>query len=183
MNLLAFAASHRADSFNRALLACAAEVCAGLGAACEIVPYGELDLPLYDNSEHTGDAPPQALHWLAHRLRTADGLMIATPEYNWSLPGSLKNLIDWISLLPENPLAGKTAFLMSASPSMKGGVLAIQHLQAALQSLDVIAYPRNYRLGLAHDAFEGATLKNKKQMELLRNMLQGFHAMTHALHP
>ncbi|MEJ0010308.1 MAG: NAD(P)H-dependent oxidoreductase [Alphaproteobacteria bacterium] len=78
--------------------------------------------------------------------------MLATPEYNWSVPGGLKNLIDWLSVDLRTPLTDRTALLMCASPSARGGVTGLQHLRTSLEMLDVWIYPQIVAIGRARGA-------------------------------
>ena len=117
MKFLAFAASHRPDSLNRHLVTLATKQ---IGSNVDIAEYGELDMPVYNDLE--SDNPPKAVLDLAKRLEQVNGVIIATPEYNWSVPGSLKNIIDWLSVLKPAPLTGKTALLMAASPGTRAMV-------------------------------------------------------------
>ena len=78
------------------------------------------DLPLYDADVQAEGFPPAVIA-LAAQIRAADGVLIVTPEYNYSLPGVLKNAIDWLSRVPEQPLAGKPVAIQTASMGVIGG--------------------------------------------------------------
>jgi chromate reductase, NAD(P)H dehydrogenase (quinone) len=130
MRLLGIAGSLREGSYNRGLLR----------AARELLPEGveldELDLrslPFYDGDlEAAGD--PEPVVALKEAIRTADALLIATPEYNRGVPGGLKNAVDWASRPPlGSPLAGKHVALMGASTGRGGTALAQQQLREALE--------------------------------------------------
>lgn len=69
-------------------------------------------------------------------IAAADGVIIVTPEYNYSVPGALKNAIDWLSRLPDNPFAGKPVAIQSASPGMIGGARAQYHLRQSMVFLN-----------------------------------------------
>jgi chromate reductase, NAD(P)H dehydrogenase (quinone) len=118
--------SLRKGSFNaaiaRALPALAPE-------GVSIVPLGSVgDFPLYDHDVQLKGFPP-AVTAMAEAIAKADGVIIVTPEYNHSIPGVLKNAIDWLSRLPDQPFAGKPVALESASPSLFGGLRAQLHLR------------------------------------------------------
>jgi len=103
------------------------------------------DLPLYNQDEE--EHPPEAVQRLRREIREADGLLIATPEYNRSIPGVLKNAIDHGSRpYGQNAWAGKPAGIIGLSPSPCGTALAQQHLRAILAVLDVptMAQPEGY---------------------------------------
>jgi chromate reductase len=101
-----------------------------------IVPLGSVgDLPLY-NFDVQEQGFPLAVTAMADAIRAVDGVILVTPEYNHSIPGVLKNAIDWISRLPNQPFAGKKVALQSASPSVVGGLRAQLHLRHMFVFLD-----------------------------------------------
>ncbi|MCS1851893.1 NAD(P)H-dependent oxidoreductase [Escherichia coli] len=73
------------------------------------------DIPLYDADVQQEDGFPATVEALAEQIRQADGVVIVTPEYNYSVPGGLKNAIDWLSRLPDQPLAGKPVLIQTSS--------------------------------------------------------------------
>ena len=99
------------------------------------------------------------------------GLLIASPEYNGSIPGPLKNAIDWVSRVApgERPLAAftdKVAGLLSASPGAAGGMRGLVHLRASLTHINVLVIPQQVSVSKAHEAFEAdGSLKDVKQQE------------------
>ncbi len=157
-HFLAFAASTRAESLNKRLMARAVAVAEATGAHVHILDYESLQAPLYLGE--TAPALPAGPARLSEALRNADGLMIASPEHNWSMPASLKNLIDWLSLDPRAPLKGKRALLMCASPSVRGGILGLQQLSVPLSHLGVHVYPHLIAMGNAEEQLASATSKD-----------------------
>ncbi len=133
VKILGFAGSLRKGSFNRALI----------NAALELAPEGaelkifDLDgIPLY-NQDNEG-RPPERVVAFKEAIRNADALLIATPEYNYSIPGVLKNAIDWASRPDDdNVFRGKPVAIMSASGGMIGGARAQYHLRQAFVFLDM----------------------------------------------
>jgi chromate reductase, NAD(P)H dehydrogenase (quinone) len=93
------------------------------------------DIPLYDADAQAEGFPPAVIA-LADQIRAADGVVIVTPEYNYSVPGALKNAIDWLSRLPEQPLAGKPVAIQTASMGVIGGARCQYHLRQVLVFLD-----------------------------------------------
>ena len=93
------------------------------------------DLPLYDADVQAEGFPPAVIA-LADQIRAADGVLIVTPEYNYSLPGVLKNAIDWLSRVPEQPLASKPVAIQTASMGVIGGARCQYHLRQVLVFLD-----------------------------------------------
>jgi chromate reductase len=94
------------------------------------------DFPLYNYDVQQEKGFPPAVTAMADAIRAADGVIFVTPEYNHSIPGVLKNAIDWISRLPNQPFAGKKVALQSASPSVVGGLRAQLHLRHSFVFLD-----------------------------------------------
>jgi chromate reductase, NAD(P)H dehydrogenase (quinone) len=125
--------SLRKGSFNAAI-ARALPALAPEGVTIEALPsVGEF--PLYNHDLQDTGFPPIVAS-TAETIRKADGVVIVTPEYNHSIPGVLKNAIDWISRLPNQPFAGKPIALESSSPSLYGGVRAQLHLRHVFVYLD-----------------------------------------------
>jgi chromate reductase len=107
-----------------------------------IAPLGSVgDFPLYNHDIQEKGFPP-AVTAMGEAIAAADGLIIVTPEHNYSVPGVLKNAIDWLSRLPKNPFAGKPVLLQSASPGVFGGVRAQLHLRHSLVFLEARAFNR-----------------------------------------
>jgi chromate reductase len=140
MRVLGIAGSLRVGSYNRALLRAARELAP---AGMEIAEFDLRALPLYDGDvEAAGNPEPVAA--FKDAIRSADAILIATPEYNRGVPGVLKNAIDWASRPPlGSPLAGKPVALMGASTGRGGTARAQEQLRTALEysRADVLAQP------------------------------------------
>jgi chromate reductase len=93
------------------------------------------DFPHYD-SDLQADGFPATVLAMADAIRAADGVIIVTPEYNYSVPGALKNALDWLSRVTPQPLAGKPVAIQTGSPGMIGGARAQYHLRQILVFLD-----------------------------------------------
>ena len=103
-----------------------------------IAPLGSVgDFPIYDADAQQEQGFPAPVLAMAEAIRRADGIIFVTPEYNHSVPGGLKNAIDWLSRVPNQPFAGKPAAIQSASPGLFGGLRAQAHLRAMFVFLDV----------------------------------------------
>jgi chromate reductase, NAD(P)H dehydrogenase (quinone) len=104
-----------------------------------IAPLGSVgDFPLYNHDVQLKGFPP-VVTAMAKAIAEADGVIFVTPEYNHSVPGVLKNAIDWISRLPNQPFARKPVAIQSASPSLFGGLRAQLHLRHIFVFLDARA--------------------------------------------
>ena len=97
-------------------------------------------LPLYNFDVQSEQGFPAPVTALGDAIRAAHGVMFVTPEYNYSVPGVLKNAIDWVSRLPNQPLAGKPVAIQSASPSVLGGARAQYHLRQMMVFLDALVF-------------------------------------------
>lgn len=118
MKILIFAASLREGSFNKKLVNVAIPILHQLGCTVDHAHFSEFTVPLYNEDERKSKGlSPGALRFI-ERMQNADGTIIATPEYNFSIPGTLKNLIDWVSRQEPMPFANQLICLLSASPSL-----------------------------------------------------------------
>lgn len=125
VKILAIAGSLRRDSLNRAALRAAQEA-APPGTVVEEAEIG--DIPLY-NGDTQAAGFPEGVTRLGAQIADADAVLFVTPEYNYSIPGVLKNAIDWVSRLPDQPFAGKAAAVMGASPGNLGTARAQYHMR------------------------------------------------------
>jgi chromate reductase len=169
---LAIAGSLRADSLNRRLLEAAEGVGSSLGVELEILEPDVLrSLPHFDQ-ELEGD-PGGAVAELRRRIARADALLIATPEYNASVPGVLKNALDWASRpRAEAALQNKPAAVIGASPSPFGAVWAQADLRRILASSGARVSEHELAVGQAEQAFtDGGELAGPEQMEQLGRIL------------
>jgi chromate reductase, NAD(P)H dehydrogenase (quinone) len=139
MRVCGIAGSLRKASYNRALLRAAMELAP---AGMEIVAFDRLrDVPLYDaDVEAAGDPEPVAA--LKTAIRSADALLVVTPEYNYGVPGVLKNAIDWASRPPTaSVLNGKPAAIMGASPGRTGTARAQLALRQSFVFTQTLVMP------------------------------------------
>jgi chromate reductase len=133
LDVLGIVGSLRKASFNRALLS-TARVLAPEGMRIE--PFDIADIPVYNEDVLAEHGFPRAVDALRHRIRAADALIIATPEYNYSIPGVLKNAMDWVSRPPDQPFRQKPTSLMGPSIGLFGTTRAQHHLRQSLVFLD-----------------------------------------------
>lgn len=154
LRILAVAGSWRADSLNRKLLSNGVEALKSLGAEVDVLDLKPLGLPIYDQEIEDGQGLPPGVQELKRRIKQADGLLLAVPEYNASVPGGFKNALDWASRGSDDVFSGKVAALMSASPGGFGGIRMNPHLRQILRSLGVVAIHEQVTLSRAHEAFD-----------------------------
>ena len=163
IKVLVFAASLSSKSLNTRLAALAATVVEQSGGVVDRATMEDFDCPSYDlDDEITGEMPIGAQR-LKDRLLAADAFIIASPEYNASMPGLLKNVIDWVSRFRPQPFTRRQGLLMSASPSMAGGNRGLWALRVPLEHLGARVYPDMFSLAQAHQAFaDNGRIKDAK---------------------
>jgi chromate reductase, NAD(P)H dehydrogenase (quinone) len=176
-SILAFAGSTRTGSLNKKIIEIAAAGARGAGGTVTLIDLRDYALPLYDGDLEARHAlPPPAVElkrlFFAHR-----GLLIATPEYNGSIPGVLKNALDWVSRPApgEKALAcydGKIAAVISASLGALGGARAQAHLRQILGTVNVTLLPQQCRVPLAtEDSFDAVGhLRDTRATEHIRRV-------------
>ncbi len=98
--------------------------------------------PLYNDDVRAASGAPADVEAFAAAIRAADGVIIVSPEFNWSIPGPLKNAIDWVSKLKDVPFKDKPVALQSASAGQVGGARMQYHLRMSLQSIDAQLFGR-----------------------------------------
>ncbi len=139
MKLIGLSGSLRKASTNTGLLRAISELLPA-GSAIEIVTLH--GIPLYDEDQIDAHGKPKLVTDLAERIRAADGVIIATPEYQFSMPGVLKNATDWLSMC-KAPFKWKRTGIVGASEgAMAGTARAQYHLRQNLQALQAIVMPR-----------------------------------------
>ena len=152
--VLGLSGSLRKASFNTALLR-AAIAAAPAGVEAQI---GEISaFPLYDDDAYRAQGFPAPVARLREQIAQADALLIATPEFNYSVPGVLKNAIDWVSRAPNQPFAGKPLAILGASQSSSGTMRAQYHLRQMAVFLDMhpINKPEVF-VRMAQNAFDAS---------------------------
>lgn len=153
MRVFALSGSLRRDSYNTALLRAARDV-APQGVEVELYE-GLASLPPYDADADVGAGPP-AVQDLRERIAASDALLVATPEYNGSIPGVLKNAVDWASRpFPGSALGGKTVAVTGASTGAYGGVWAQAELRKSLGVAGARVLADGVAVPKAHERFDG----------------------------
>ncbi len=179
VHILGFAGSLRKNSFNRSILR----------AALELVPEdGKLEIfdlegipPFNQDLE---SQPPEKVKEFKAKIGTADAILIATPEYNYSIPGVLKNAIDWASRpFGDNAFEGKPVAVMGASPGMTGTARSQYHLRQTFVFLDM--HPLNrpeVMVPFAHEKIDKeGKVTDPKTTEKIRELLESLVTWTRRL--
>jgi chromate reductase, NAD(P)H dehydrogenase (quinone) len=142
-----------------------------------ITPGPSIDFPLYNFDVHTASGIPEAVNALVEAIRAADGVLICSPEYNWSIPGGLKNAIDWLSRPKNQPFFGKPVAIQSAATGLLGGSRAQYHLRQSLTSIDAVLFGKpEVIVTFAAQKFDEKTLELKDQgtIDLIKQQLAAF---------
>jgi NAD(P)H-dependent FMN reductase len=178
--IAAFAGSLRAGSLNKKLLAIGADAARAAGADVTVVDLRELALPLFDQDIEDASGLPEGAKRFKAILRASDGFLIASPEYNSSVTGALKNAIDWASREEtddEPPLVafrGKAAALIAASPGALGGIRGLVTLRSILGNIGVLVAPDQVCIPVAHEAFDDAgKLKDDRKSKQVAGLAKG----------
>jgi chromate reductase len=153
VRVLVFSASARANSLNGRLAALAAKAIERLGGTAELAAMTDFDCPSYDGDVEQESGIPAGAARFKDRLLANDAFLIVSPEYNASMPGALKNVIDWTSRFKPQPFTRRYGMLMSASPSMVGGNRGLWSLRIPLEHLGTRVYPDMFSLAQAHQSF------------------------------
>lgn len=153
VRFLVFSASLRKDSFNTQLAKLTKRVIEKNGGIIDYAQMSDFDCPSMNQDLEINDFHPTGALEFRKRILANDAFIISSPEYNGSMPGLLKNMIDWVSRFRPQPFNERHALLMSASPSMGGGNKALWSLRMPLEHLGTSVYPNMFSLAMAHKAF------------------------------
>ncbi|HVU36677.1 MAG TPA: NAD(P)H-dependent oxidoreductase [Opitutaceae bacterium] len=152
--ILAFSGSARRESLNRKLLAAVIEAVGAVGGEVTTLDLNDYPLPLYHGDLEDNEGLPPNATKLIEAIAAHDALLIASPEYNSQMTPLLKNTIDWCTRGDENPLRGKVAAVVSASPGMFGGIRSMTLARQLLTHLGCYVIPAQCVLPYADKAFD-----------------------------
>jgi chromate reductase len=175
LNVIVICGSLRKASFNAAL-ARALPALAPPGLSLTPAPAWD-KFPIYNADIQTGTGFPADVTAWADAIRAADGVIIVSPEYNWSIPGGLKNAIDWVSRLKDIPFKDKPVALQSCSGGLLGGARMQYHLRMALTTLDALLFVKpEVFVNFSAKKFDEKTLALTDQptIDLVKQQLAGF---------
>jgi NAD(P)H-dependent FMN reductase len=180
LDVLVFAASLRAESLNRKLASLAARAAERYGAAVDLASMRDFDVPLYDGDLEAAQGIPSGAKELQRRLTRSDAFIISSPEYNGSMTGVLKNLIDWASRFRPQPFDGRHGLLLSASPSLAGGNRGLWALRVPLEHLGARIFPDMFSLAMAHKAFAGDDIADAALRARFERNVEAFLSLAEA---
>jgi chromate reductase len=136
LNVVCICGSLRKGSYNRMVMNALPALAPPNLKLAEAPPFAEF--PLYNADVQEASGVPAAVQKLADAIRAADGVIFNSPEYNFSIPGGLKNAIDWVSRVPNQPFAGKPVALQSAANGTLGGGRMQYDLRRSMLFLDAM---------------------------------------------
>jgi chromate reductase len=191
LRLLIIAGSARSGSLNLRLAGAAAALAREAGASVDAFDLRALKLPLYDGDLEAASGVPEGARRLLDAIRTADALLLVTPEYNGFPTPLLINAFDWLSRLgptDERPAglaatANKPVALLSASPGPLGGLRSMNFLRQYLQmAFAMVVVPQQFALSRAHEAFDtDGALKDERARSTVSGVLSALGALATAL--
>ncbi|WP_307828167.1 NADPH-dependent FMN reductase, partial [Streptomyces clavuligerus] len=181
LRFLVLSGSGRVGALNTRLAALATETLSARGSSATLATVKEFEVPGYDGDLEAAEGIPKGADRLREALEQSDALVIASPEYNASMPGTVKNLIDWTSRFRPQPFNGRHALVMSASPSMTGGNRGLWSLRVPLEHLGTRVYPDMFSLAQAHTAFTAeGRLGDRVLQERFENTVDDFMSLAEA---
>jgi NAD(P)H-dependent FMN reductase len=165
MRFLVMSASLRTGSLNTRLARLVEETMVLKGASVDFASMQEFEAPCFNSDVERDEGLPEGANRFRQRLEANDAFVICSPEYNASLPGGLKNSVDWVSRFSPQPFNQRQGLLMSASPSMGGGNRGLWSLRIPFEHLGARMYPEMFSLAQAHQAFtdEGRLVDDQLQ--------------------
>jgi chromate reductase len=178
IRVLGFAGSLRKGSYNKVLLRVAAEL---MPKGVVLETFDLEGIPLFN--EDLEAQPPAKVKEFKRRIRAADAVLIATPEYNYSIPGVLKNAIDWASRpYPENAFDNKPVAVMGASTGMLGTARAQYHLRQCFVFLNVHTVNKpEVMVSFALEKIVDGKLKDEKTRKYIAELIRSLIALTETM--
>ena len=173
-NVLTICGSLRKASFNAALVRQLPQWAPPSMKLTAAPPFD--GMPHY-NQDIQNEGWPPSVTAFAEAIRSADGIIIVSPEYNWTIPGALKNAIDWVSRMKDQPFKDKPVAIQSASIALLGGSRMQYHMRQCLVSVDALVFGRpEVLITFAPQKFDEKTLELKDQptLDIIKQQLELF---------
>jgi chromate reductase len=181
VRFLVFSASLRGDSLNTRLARLAVSTIEANGGTVDFRPMADFDTPSFNADVQDEAGFPPGADLFRECVQTNDAFVISSPEYNASMPGELKNSIDWVSRFSPQPFNEKHGLLLSASPSMAGGNRGLWALRVPFEHLGARIYPDMFSLAQAHQAFDaGGGIASAQLQERFEQNIVGFMDLVEA---
>lgn len=176
LDILTICGSLRKGSYNRSLMRALTALAPPEMALREAPTYATI--PHYNHDLQNESGFPEAVTAWSDAIRSADGVIIVSPEYNWGIPGPLKNAIDWASRLKDQPFKGKPVALQSVATGLMGGARMQYQLRHVLTPLDahLLGRPEVIVTFAAQKFDENGGLKDEPTREMIKQQLTGFAA-------
>jgi len=155
IKIIAFAGSLRKDSFNHILAKTIGMQALKAGAEVEVIELSDFDIPFF-NEDLEQQGPIAGVEALKEKIRNADGLIVASPEYNGSISGVLKNALDWVSRTGPDAVpafANTTVALVATSPGGLGGIRGLAHARDVFVGMGALVLSQQLAVGSAYQAF------------------------------
>lgn len=177
IKIVAFAGSLREHSYSKRVVKTAIKGAESAGAEVTYIDLRDFPMPIYNADDHEKNGFGENALKFQKLLQAHDGFLIASPEYNGSMSGALKNAIDWASRASDEykmgeVFKGKVAAIMTESPGVFGGIRCLGHLRGVLSILLVNVLPSEIAVGKVHEMFDGndETMKDAKMKKILEDL-------------
>lgn len=173
--IVLFAGSLRTNSLNKKLVLVAHEILKkNAQFQTEIFDLKNLNLPVYDGDiEEKG--MPQGLVEFSETIRSCQGLIISSPEYNGSISSCLKNTIDWVSRVRPQPFERKPILLLAATPGGLGAIRGLLHTRVPLDALEAFVFPQTFGLPKADENLKsGLTIEDPRLQKRLEAVIEKY---------
>jgi chromate reductase len=182
LNVLVICGSLRKGSYNAAVASALPALAPPNMKLKDAPSFGGFPLYNADLKEASGE-PPDVIAW-ADAIRAADGVIVVSPEYNWSIPGGLKNAIDWVSRMKEIPFKDKPIALQSASTGQVGGARMQYHLRMALTTLEAFMFGKpEIFVAFAEKKIVNGELTDQPTRDIIKKQLEAFAAFIERVRP
>jgi chromate reductase len=180
LKILVLAASLRAESLNRKLALVAARIAEESETFVDFASMRDFEVPSYDGDLEARLGIPAGAQEFRRRLTGNDAFIISSPEYNGSMPGAFKNLIDWASRFRPQPFDGRHGLLLSASPSLAGGNRGLWALRVPLEHLGARVFPDMFSLAMAEKALVDGDIADPTLRGRFEKNIQAFLSLAEA---
>ncbi len=176
MKILLFAPVLRQGSYNKKLIRLVHQYLQkSQDHDLELVEFNEFPMPMFDGDIESEKGIPESVSRLGRKISEAEAVIISSPEYNGSIPGTFKNAIDWISRLKPVPLENKHICLIGASQGYFAGMRGTLHTRVPLQILKAHVYPDYFGVAKSQEVFDkDGQIQDLIQLQRLHSLIDNF---------